>query len=226
MVEGSTPGVPDTVRVGAPSVTVTLSTVPELEVPSAAVHVTERPIRPSAPDCASWAAILSLAALRLVSCSTDEIADICWTMALLSMGDIGSWCCIWATNSFRKSSLPSVAFGLPSACVPVVDSVVELVAGMVDMELLGSGEDVDEQPAGQLERRGERGIGVRGGFRGTGVGRGRGGGLGAARVLAAGERAGRGLTAVLARGRHLERDEVHVARLERAAQVVAGLGQH
>src|SRR3954454_8936728 len=141
MDEGSTPAVPDTVSVGVPSVVVTFSTVPVLG-PSASVQVTVRPMSPSAPDWASWAAILSLAVLRLVSCSTDEIADICWTMALLSMGLIGSWCCIWATNSFRKSSLPSVPFGLPLACVPVVDvGVVGEVDPIAVMALLGSGED-------------------------------------------------------------------------------------
>src|SRR5919199_1069857 len=44
-------------------------------------------------------------------------------MALSSMGLIGSWCCIWVTNSFRKSSLPRVPLGLPVACVPPVEAV-------------------------------------------------------------------------------------------------------
>ena len=86
----------------------------------------------------------------LVICSTIENEAIWATESLVSIGLIGSWCCSWATNSFRKPSLLSAAFGLARG-------VWELAAGAPlvgddchkKSPIGGSGEDVDEHAVGE-----------------------------------------------------------------------------
>src|SRR5919206_1897098 len=224
MDDGSTPAVPATVREGAPSLVLTFSTRPVCSVLSASVQVTVRPIRPTALDTARDSAMWPLVSARLVSCSTVESCDIWATIWSLSIGLIGSCSCSWVTKSFMKSSLPRRLFGFTADVVGWMPPAVGLVVGIVVMGSRGSGgsgEDVDEQPAGQLEDAVD-GLGDVGG-------RARSPGSGAVRGALAGALtrtpARASLAAVLAGRRDLERDEVHVARGERAAEVVAGLCQ-
>ena len=78
-----------------------------------------RPIRPTAEEVFSDAAIFVFVLAMFVICSTMENDDICCIESFVSIGELGSWCCSWATNSFRKPSLSSAAFGLDAEVVPV-----------------------------------------------------------------------------------------------------------
>src|SRR5919197_593857 len=149
MVEGSTPAVPATVRDGLPSVTVTLSTVPVCETSCASTQVTVRPIRLTALLDDRFAAIVWFATAMLVICSSVENDAICHNMAAQFMGFIGSWCWSWATKSLRKSSFPIAPL---TASFGSISSVVRILGVSVLIVLMGggSGEDVHEQPTGQL----------------------------------------------------------------------------
>src|SRR5919108_257777 len=197
MVAGSTPSMPATVRDGLPSVVVTFSTLPVWIWSDSSVYVTVRPMRPIAFVDVSEAAIFSLAAARLETCSRVE-KDAIWPMNSLSfIGFIGSWCWSCATNSFRKSSLPSspllASFGFISAGVRILVSVlIVLMSGG-----RGSGEHVDEQPSRQLDRGADGGsglgvVGVRRGAGGIGSAAGRASGAGAGAAGSAGSLAAAG----------------------------------
>ena len=77
-----------------------------------------RPIRPTAEEVFSDAAILVFVLAMFVICSTMENDDICCIESLVSIGELGSWCCSWATNSFRKPSLSNAAEGLDAEVEP------------------------------------------------------------------------------------------------------------
>ena len=77
-----------------------------------------RPIRPTAEEVFSDLAIVALVLAMFVICSTMENVAICWVDSLASIGDEGSWCWSWATNSFRKPSLSSVALRWTTAVEP------------------------------------------------------------------------------------------------------------
>src|SRR3954471_23591973 len=116
-------------------------------------------MRPIAPVDDRLLAIVWFAAAMLVICSSVENDAIWPIMSLSCIGFIGSWCWSWATMSFRKSSLPSVPPVLRENSVGVGVGVVELidVVSVIREWGRGSGEDVHEQPAGQLDRRVGRG---------------------------------------------------------------------
>src|SRR6478752_2054949 len=93
-----------------------------------------------------------------VICSSIENCVICVTPSLGSCGDEGSWCCIWATKSFRKPSLSSDALGLATLVLPDARTVAALAAfvGCVLMAMKVGGflsEDVDENAVGEHESR-------------------------------------------------------------------------
>src|ERR1700755_1740488 len=93
-----------------------------------------------------------VAVARFVICSSDENWAIWAMLSLSSAGFIGSWFFIWATISFRKSSLPRTL----SAAFLVEDAVVAGVVVMGSMAmgrgLRRSGEDIDKHAVGQLDR--------------------------------------------------------------------------
>src|SRR5919197_624215 len=102
------------------------------------------------------------------------------------MGLDGSWCWSWATNSLRKSSLPSSPL-LPVAAWVLGSGAPEEMGGVTDMALVrwsGSGEHVDEQAAGKGDHGldGRLGLGVGG----HGAIAGRGGAAGAGLAVARG----------------------------------------
>src|SRR3954453_22795292 len=93
-------------------------------------------------------AICSLALAMLVVCSRVENCAI-WAMnSLLSVGFIGSWFCIWATNSLRKSSLPrdfvvevcDVVDGEPWPVTEVTEVIGWLLGEDVHQDAVGEGE--------------------------------------------------------------------------------------
>src|SRR3954468_18596062 len=79
---------------------------------------------------------------RFVICSSDENCAIWAMLSLSSLGFIGSWFFIWATISFRKSSLPrtflsALALLAAAAAASVAAVVVVVVVGSMAM-VLGS----------------------------------------------------------------------------------------
>src|SRR3954452_17567811 len=70
---------------------------------------------------------------RFVICSSEENCAIWAMLSLSSLGFIGSWFFIWATISFRKSSLPRAwsAFLVDDAVLAAV--VVVPVVGSIAM---------------------------------------------------------------------------------------------
>src|SRR3954465_8195124 len=192
-------------------------------------------MRPSVCVICMLSASFCVAVARFVICSSDENCAIWAMLSLSSDGFIGSWFFIWATISFRKSSLPRTflsALALPAAAVAAAASVlVVLVVGSMAM-VLGSvsGEDVDERAVGQLDRPvGDGQVGLGGVARGSRAA----GGSAAAPPVARGGRAAVASAAALlvARGAgtgaggvgtgvvDVDADDVHALRLERAAQL-------
>src|SRR3712207_4399243 len=94
-------------------------------------------MRPTAEEVVSDVAMVELVFCMLFMPSTIE-NDAIWAMdSFVFIGLVGSWCVSCATNSFRKPSLSSCAFGLetePSA-VPVVAAVC-VVAEVEGMEVM------------------------------------------------------------------------------------------
>src|SRR3954463_8795582 len=84
----------------------------------------------SARSCVAFA--------RLVICSSDENCAIWAMLSLSSAGFIGSWFFIWATISFRKSSLPRIWFEAAVADVVASVAVVTVVL-VVGWMAMGSG---------------------------------------------------------------------------------------
>src|SRR3954468_22552668 len=80
--------------------------------------------------CARPAATCVLAAAMLEICSSVENDAIWPIIAPLSMGWDGSWCCIWATKSLRKSFLSRFAPGLWALDWVLGDGVVEALMGV------------------------------------------------------------------------------------------------
>src|SRR3954451_15529015 len=72
-----------------------------------------------------------VAVARFVICSSDENCAIWAMLSLSSAGFIGSWFFIWATMSFRKSSLPRIWLPLASVFFVLVVPVVAVVAAPV-----------------------------------------------------------------------------------------------
>src|SRR4051794_27592253 len=72
---------------------------------------------------------------RFVICSSEENCAIWAMLSLSSLGFIGSWFFIWATISFRKSSLPRAwsAFLVDDAVLAVAAAVVVAGGGAVGM---------------------------------------------------------------------------------------------
>jgi len=79
-------------------------------------------------------AIFKFVLAMFVICSTMENDDICCIESFVSMGEDGSWCCSWATNSFRKPSLSSAALGLEADVEPVCAPAL-VVSGIVFPEM-------------------------------------------------------------------------------------------
>src|SRR3954451_824460 len=74
-----------------------------------------------------------VAVARFVICSSDENCAIWAMLSLSSEGFIGSWFFIWATISFRKSSLPRTflsALALLAAAAAASVLVVLVVGAM------------------------------------------------------------------------------------------------
>src|ERR671927_71770 len=71
-----------------------------------------------------------VAVARFVICSSDENCAIWAMLSLSSAGFIGSWFFIWATISFRKSSLPRIWLAAVLDDVPVVAAVAVVVPVM------------------------------------------------------------------------------------------------
>src|SRR4051812_17763026 len=180
-------------------------------------------MRPSVCVICMLSASFCVAVARFVICSSDENCAIWAMLSLSSDGFIGSWFFIWATISFRKSSLPRTflsALALPAAAVAAAASVlVVLVVGSMAM-VLGSvsGEDVDERAVGQLDRPvgdGQVGLG--------GVARGSRAAVASAAALLVARGAGTGAGGVGTGVVDVDADDVHALRLERAAQLARGL---
>src|SRR4051795_12072160 len=77
-----------------------------------------------------------VAVARFVICSSDENCAIWAMLSLSSAGFIGSWFFIWATISFRKSSLPRTLLSAAGLVVDVpvrADAVVVVVVGWIAM---------------------------------------------------------------------------------------------
>src|SRR3954463_9245573 len=76
-----------------------------------------------------------VALARFVICSSEENCAIWAMLSLSSAGFIGSWFFIWATISFRKSSLPRAwsAFLVDDAVPAVAAAVVVAVVGSIAM---------------------------------------------------------------------------------------------
>src|SRR3954469_14210980 len=72
-----------------------------------------------------------VAVARFVICSSDENCAIWAMLSLSSAGFIGSWFFIWATMSFRKSSLPRTWLPPASVFFVLVVVVVAVVAAVV-----------------------------------------------------------------------------------------------
>src|SRR3954466_3723098 len=68
-----------------------------------------------------------VAVARFVICSSDENCAIWAMLSLSSAGFIGSWFFIWATISFRKSSLPRIWFAAAAAGLVAFVAVVAVV---------------------------------------------------------------------------------------------------
>src|SRR3954469_14470016 len=97
-------------------------------------------MRPSVWVICMLSASFWVAVARFVICSSDENCAIWAMLSLSSDGFIGSWFFIWATISFRKSSLPRTflsALALLAAAAASVAVVVEAVVGSMAM-VLGS----------------------------------------------------------------------------------------
>src|SRR5215218_1855014 len=93
-------------------------------------------MRPSVWVICMLSASFCVAVARFVICSSDENCAIWAMLSLSSEGFIGSWFFIWATISFRKSSLPRTflsalallaAAAVSAAVVPVVLVVGSMV---------------------------------------------------------------------------------------------------
>src|SRR3954454_22417929 len=116
-------------------------------------------MRPTAEDVESVLAISVFCVAMFVICSTMENWAICSIDCPGSWEFVGSWCCSWATNSFRKPSLSSVPAscfaGLASSELIATGEVTLLVkwAGICEgFRWEGSGGAVDEPAAGEDER--------------------------------------------------------------------------
>src|SRR3954449_4199821 len=133
---GSTPVWPATLSVAAPVLSRFMpSTVPETAVPSVPVYVTVWPRSPMFCVRLILLASSCVAVARFVICSSDENCAIWAMLSLSSAGFIGSWFFIWATISFRKSSLPRTgsAFLVDDVAAVAVVAVVVPVMGSVAM---------------------------------------------------------------------------------------------
>src|SRR4051794_41721134 len=90
-------------------------------------------MRPSVWVICMLSASFWVAVARFVICSSDENCAIWAMLSLSSDGFIGSWFFIWATISFRKSSLPRMflsAAAFWADDVAVVAAVVVVVGSM------------------------------------------------------------------------------------------------
>src|SRR3954451_11438332 len=94
-------------------------------------------MRPSVWVVCMLSASCCVAVARFVICSSDENCAIWAMLSLSSAGLIGSWFFIWATISFRKSSLPRArsAFLVGDVAVVAVVAAVVPVTGLVAMVL-------------------------------------------------------------------------------------------
>src|SRR3954451_22798067 len=139
---GSTPVWPATLSVAAPVLSRFMpSTVPETAVPSVPVYVTVWPRSPMFCVRLILLASSCVAVARFVICSSDENCAIWAMLSLSSDGFIGSWFFIWATISFRKSSLPRTwsAFLVDDAVVAAV-VVVPVVGSIAMVRFLARGQ--------------------------------------------------------------------------------------